>query len=120
MSLPERIRVFVLKSPVTGVIHHVSFDAAEAVGLARRFREGGALVDIEEHVATRAFDSTGVIEFRCFPCASHHLVSAEAVAGPDERHDGCCDAAAATRERVRGAHHDVHEILSGGASTDGP
>ncbi len=100
-SLPERIRVFIVRSPVTGRIHFVTFDAGEAVRIKSEFLRVGLQVDLEEQVATRGFQSTGVIEFRCLPCPSHHLISAEAVDGPSEIHDGCCDAASARAARER-------------------
>lgn len=100
-SLPERIRVFAVVGVLTGKIHHITFDAGEAVRIKVELRRGGVDVELQEHIATRGFQSTGVIEFRCYPCSSHHLVSAEAVDGPSEVHDGCCDAATKRAERER-------------------
>lgn len=100
MSLPERIRVFILRGRASGQNHAVTFDAGEAVHLKTEFRARGVEIDLEERIATRGFQSTGEIEFRCFPCASHHQISVEAVDGPNEAHDGCCDAASAARERL--------------------
>ena len=100
MSLPERIRVFVVKNPTSGRIHGITFDAGEAVRLKTELAGRGLEIDLEEHIAMRGFQSTGEIEVRCLPCLSHHQISVEAVDGPSEVYDGCCDAAAAERERV--------------------
>lgn len=104
MSLPERIRCYVLKGPTTGTIHKITFEAAEAVAFKGELFRRGIEIVIEDHVATRRPHATGEIEFRCLPCPSRHPISIEAVEGSSEIHDGCCDVAT---KRARAERHDL-------------
>jgi hypothetical protein len=97
--LPERIRVFIIRLP-NGTIADVTHDGTRAVRIKEEWRTAGIFADIESRVSTRNPHAEGQIAVRCYPCPSHHLISVEAVDGPSELYDGCCDAASRRRSLV--------------------
>lgn len=99
MSLPERIRLYMLWS-ARGALIGVYHEAARAIAMKEEWRGRGLECDIRDAVSTRGPHATSEIEFRCYPCPSHHVISAEAVDGRSEVYDGCCDAAREARDLV--------------------
>jgi hypothetical protein len=96
VSLPEKIKVYLIRLP-NGTIADVTHDGTRAVRIKEEWRVAGIFADIESRVSTRNPHAEGQIAVRCYPCPSHHLISVEAVDGPSELYDGCCDAASRRR-----------------------